>query len=165
MSLCLERKSVRKFKSTPITDKAIEALLKSAMQAPSANNQQPWRFFVVKNQGMLERLSKVSTGAHMLSHAPLAIVVGFKSDTRSPHMAPTDCAAATQNILLEVVNQGLGAVWIGVYPLEERIQQVKTVLNLEDSITPFSMIAIGEPNESSAVIKLRYDESKIKVID
>lgn len=165
MSLCLKRKSVRKFKSSPINDERVEALLKSAMQAPSANNQQPWRFFVIKNKNILEALSTVSTGAHMLAHAPLGIVVGFVSDTRSPHMAPTDCAAATQNILLEVVNQDLGAVWIGVYPLEERINKVKRLLNLDETVTPFSMIAIGEPNESSAVIKLRYDESKIKVID
>ncbi|MFP4287067.1 MAG: nitroreductase family protein [Candidatus Izemoplasmataceae bacterium] len=165
MSLCLERKSVRKFKSTPISDTVITELLKSAMQAPSAKNQQPWRFFVIKNQDLLKQLSKVSTGAHMVEHAPIAIVVGFTNDTKSPKMAPTDCAAATQNILLEVVNQNLGAVWIGLYPLEERTSQVKSLLKLDETITPFSMIAIGEPNESTAVTKLRYDASKIKVIE
>ena len=165
MSVCLKRKSVRKYKSKPVSDEAIETLLKSAMQAPSANNQQPWRFTVIKNKDLLEKLSKVSTGAHMLAHAPLAIMVGFVSHTRSPHMAPTDCAAATQNILLEVVNQGLGAVWIGIHPLEDRIERVRNLLELDETITPFSLIAIGEPNESSTVTSLRFDKSKVHVIE
>jgi len=159
MSLLMQRKSVRQYTNESIPDELIEKLLTSAMQAPSANNQQPWEFVVVKKRETLDKLSVISKGAWMLSQAPLCITVIIKEDGKSPIMAQQDCAAATQNILLEAVNLGLGAVWIGVYPIEERYHKVNEILNIKGK-NAFCNIAIGYP-KSETPISIRFDKSRI----
>lgn len=163
MRLCLERKSVRHYQDKEVSDELIEKLLESAMQAPSARNQQPWEFAVVRNRELLDKLSTISTGASPLKRSPIGILTFMRKEIGAPQMAPQDMAAATQNILLEATLQGLGAVWIGVYPLEERIEKVYEIIKYKDHLTPFSLIAIGYPLEESHVTQLRYDPSRITV--
>lgn len=160
MSVAMQRQSIRRFKEDKVPKEKITALLQAAMQAPSANNQQPWDFIVVEDKETLVTLSKASNGAWMLDHAPLAIVPVLRSGDRSPRLAVQDISAATQNILLEATQQDLGGVWIGVYPLEERIEYIRNVLDIPIEVNPFCMIALGYPNESKE-LKLRYDESRI----
>jgi nitroreductase len=159
MSLLMKRKSIREYLNQPVEDDKINALLTAAMQAPSANNQQPWEYVVVKDKETLLKLSTVSRGAWMLANAPLCITVIIKQDGKSPLMAPQDCAASVQNILLEAVHQGLGAVWIGVYPLEERTTKVNEILGIKNH-SAFANIAIGYPVKP-AVISKRFDPSRI----
>ncbi len=159
MSLLLKRKSIREFTSEPVKDKDIKKMLVAAMQAPSANNQQPWEFIIVQDEKIKEQLSLASKGARMIKYAPLCIVVVMKKTEKSPLMRPQDCSAATENILLEAVNQNLGAVWIGVYPLEERYTYINKLLNITNE-TAFSMIAIGHPKNDREV-SIRYDESLV----
>jgi nitroreductase len=165
MSLCLKRKSIRDYKPDSIEDAKITALLKSAMQAPSAVNQQPWEFYVITNRNLLDKLGDISTGSRHLKKAPLAILTLINQHCKRPEMAPTDCAAATQNILLEAVNQNLGAVWIGVHPREERIDAIRHIIDLPTHLSPFSLIAIGVPNQSTKVTDFRYDTAKITRLD
>lgn len=159
MSLTTTRRSVRHYTNEPVSEEHIERLLTAAMQAPSANNQQPWEFIVVQDKDTLTHLSLASRGAWMLADAPLAIVVVMREDGRSPMMAPQDCAAATENILLEAVALGLGAVWIGVYPIAERTAYVNDALNITKG-TAFAQIAIGHPKEKKD-ITLRYDAARV----
>jgi len=159
MSLMLNRRSVRKYTNEPVRETAVEAMLKAAMQAPSANNQQPWEFIVVDDRATLDKLSEASRGAWMLKDAPLAIIVVMRDDGKSPHMKPQDCAAAVQNILLEAVRLDLGAVWIGVYPLEERMAHVNETLHITRG-TAFAQIAIGHPDDDRPV-QLRYDTTRV----
>ncbi len=166
MSLCLERKSIRKYKDRKVDDAIIEKLLMSAMQAPSATNQQPWKFLVIKNREILEKLSTVSKGAWPLKEAPLGIITLIKKDIKREMMAPQDMAACTQNILLEATHQGLGGVWIGAFPREERIETIKSIVDIKDDATPFSMIALGYPEEDeNQSVKLRYDPNRVQVIE
>ncbi len=165
MSLCLKRKSVRRYEDKPVKDAQIEKMLMSAMQAPSAVNQQPWKFLIIKNRKRLEELSAISKGAWPLKEAPLGILTLIKSDIKRDMMVPQDMAAATQNILLEATNQGLGAVWIGVFPLEDRMQAVKEILDLDDDVRPFSLIAVGHPGEDAHKIDYRYDPKRVQVIE
>ena len=159
MSLMMKRTSVRKYKTDPISDDIVNQLLRSAMQAPSANNQQPWEFVVIRDIETKRRLSQVSRGAWMLEDAPLCITVIMRETEKSPIMAPQDCAACVQNILLEAVNLGLGAVWIGVYPIQERTQKVNEILNITNN-TAFANIAIGYPFEDKTVVE-RFDSSRV----
>ena len=160
MSLMMKRKSVREFKDTKITEEEIKQLLQSGMQAPSAKNQQPWEFIVVTDKDLLDKLSSMHKGSWPLKTAPLAIIPMLLPSDKSPHMTVQDVSAATENILLEAVNLDLGAVWIGVYPLEERIEHVSNIFNIKGDKLPFSMIAIGHPmNEKDVTI--RYDESRV----
>lgn len=159
MNLMMERRSVREYTDEVVSQEDITSLLEAAMQAPSANNQQPWEFIVVDDRAILKRLSTVSHGAWMLEQAPLGIIVVMQDGGKSPQMKPQDCAAATENILLEAVRLGLGAVWIGVYPLEERMNSVASILNITKGCA-FAQIAIGHPKNHKPIIK-RYDESRI----
>lgn len=159
MSLTMKRTSIRAYTNDPVTKEQIKQLLMAGMQAPSANNQQPWEFVVVKDKKTLTQLSNASKGAWMLKDAALAIIVVMKDGGRSPMMKPQDCGAAVENILLEAVELGLGAVWIGVYPLEERMAYVNETLHITNG-TAFAQIAIGHPKEAKEV-QVRYDESRV----
>lgn len=160
MSLLLKRRSTRNFTDKVIEKDAITKLLKAAMQAPSANNQQPWEFIVVDDRELLDKLSEASSGAWMLKNVNVAIVPLILKGDRSPHFAVQDLSAATQNILLEATNLGIGSVWIGVYPLEDRVAYIKKVLNIKEDINPFSMIALGYPLYDKD-INIRYDKTRI----
>ncbi len=159
MSILFKRVSIRRYLDEAIEDEKIIYLLKAAMQAPSANNQQPWEFIVVKNQETKNKLANTSKGAWMIKDAPLLITVVMKEGGRSIDMKPQDLAAATQNILLAATELDIGAVWIGVYPRKDREQYVNEVLNIKEG-TAFSMIAIGKKNEDKRV-KLRFDETRV----
>ena len=71
-----------------------------------------------------------------------------------------DLSACTQNILLQAVAEGLGAVWLGFYPIEDRVNSLRQYFNIPEHIIPFSVIAIGYPKENKEP-ESRYDESKI----
>lgn len=159
MSVTLQRKSIREFSNEIIKDDDLKQLLKAAMQAPSAKNQQPWEFVIINNRKLLNELSEMSKGAWMLRDVNVAILVLMKDTDKSPLMRPQDCAAATENILLEAVELGFGAVWIGVYPLEDRLSYVHKLLNITGK-SAFSLIALGYPKTKSKV-EIRYDESRV----
>lgn len=160
MSLVMKRKSVRKYTNQEVSDEDIRKILTSAMQAPSAVNQQPWEFVVVRNRETLDKLSKVSHGAWMLAQAPLCIhVIMRDEDLKKPDMRTLDLGACIENILLEVTNLGLGACWIGVYPEEDRIPKIREILNIRKG-TPFANIAIGHPVQKEEV-EVRFDESRV----
>jgi nitroreductase len=156
----LKRNSVRKYTNQNIPDKVIETLLKSAMQAPSACNQQPWEFVVIDDRNILDKLSTMSSGALMLKTVHKAIAVIMTDTVKSPGMRTQDCGAATQNILLEATNQNIGSCWIGVYPLENRQLLAKELLNVPENKDVFCLVSLGYPQEEKE-IELRYDESRI----
>ena len=97
MDAIFQRRSIRKYKNTPVEKEKIELLLRAAMQAPSAGNQQPWEFIIVENKETLKKLSNVSPFSKMLAAAPLAIVLlANKNNMRYPEYWQQDMAAATQ---------------------------------------------------------------------
>lgn len=143
----LNRKSVRNYiKGKEITDEQIEKILKAGMAAPSARNLQPWEFIVVKDRKILDALAEKSPHGKMLSDASLAIVVAGNLNTEGvSDFWIQDTSAVTQNILLEVEALGLGAVWIGGYPKEDRANMIKEELKLPKNIVPLNIISIGYP--------------------
>jgi nitroreductase len=160
MSLMMKRSSIRKYTNQMVEKEKVIQLLKAGMQAPSAKNQQPWEFIVVDDKSILKTLSNASVGAWMLNDAQLAIIPMIMKSEKAPHFSVQDLSAATENILLEATNQGLGAVWIGVYPLQERVDFVEATLGIKGEDHPFAMIAIGYPEKQNE-IKERYDESRV----
>ncbi len=110
----LTRRSIRKYSREKITDNQIEIILKAAMYAPSAMNQQPWHFIVIDNREKLNRIMEVHPYSNMLKEAGLAILVcGDERLQLSKGYWVVDCGAATQNLLLAAHGIGLGAVWLG----------------------------------------------------
>ena len=71
-----------------------------------------------------------------------------------------DCSAATENLLLAAVALGLGTVWLGVYPRDERVSSVRPILGLPDHIIPLNLVSIGHPAEQKPP-RTQYDESRV----
>ncbi len=146
--IILTRRSIRKYTPESITQEQIENLLQAAMYAPSARNEQPWHFIVVNKRTMLNKIMQAHPYAAMLKEAPLAIIVcADKNLEKTEDYWIQDCSAATQNILLAAHAMDLGSVWLGVYPREERVLAIKNLFELPENIKPFSIIAIGHPDE------------------
>ncbi len=142
----MARRSIRAYTAEPVSDEHVERLLRAAMAAPSAGNQQPWRFVVVTDAATRALIPTVHPYAAMVEQAPLVIVVcGVEAGARWPQFWVQDCAAATENILIEAVQLGLGAVWLGVYPLEERVTGLRGLLGVPDDVTPFAVVPVGHP--------------------
>lgn len=156
------RRSIRKFSAVrDIADETVDIVLRAAMQAPSAANQQPWRFIVVRDRNRLEAISRVSPYAAMTRDAALAVVIA--GDIRAatlPAFWPQDCAAATQNLLLEAVNQGLGAVWLGVHPVKDREVYLARMLELPEGVIPFAVVPVGYPEQPNVFVE-RWDPDKV----
>lgn len=157
----LTRRSIRKYTQQAVSDEVIENLLKAAMSAPSAHNQRPWQFIVIRDRDKLNEIPNFHPYSQMLKSAPLAILVcGDKKALTAPDYWPQDCAAATQNILLAAHASGLGAVWLGVYPDNNRQEKLRKLFALPAHIAPFALISIGYPAEEKPSVN-RYDPDRV----
>lgn len=155
------RRSIRKFTNKAVDPKLIETLLQAAMSAPSANNQQAWRFIVINDRNVLNEIPKYHPSSQMCLEAQAAIVTCIDpSLEKSKGWVVQDLAAATQNILLAARALGLGAVWLGVYPREDRVSGVKKLFALPENIIPFSIIPIGYTDIEQNSID-RFDSTRI----
>ncbi len=136
-------------------------LLKAGMAAPSAGNQQPWHFVVIDDRQILDEIPTFHPYSSMLKDAAAAILVcGDKGSEKYPGYWMIDCSAATENILLAAHALGLGAVWLGIYPREDRVSGIRQLIRLPEPVMPLSLIAIGYPAETKPPAD-RYDEKKI----
>lgn len=161
MNSIFHRISVRKFQDRPVEKEKVLAILKAAMQAPSATNQQPWEFFVVTDRSMLEELSKACPYGKMTATAPCAIVAVYRTDCRLPEYAHIDLSIAMENLWLETDAQGLGGVWIGTAPREERMNAVEEAIGgLPAGLRAFAVFPFGYPAEERPQ-QNRFDESRI----
>ena len=155
------RFSCRNFEDKPVEKADVEVILKAAMQAPSAGNQQPWEFIVVDKPEILEKLSSASPYASPAKKAKCAIVVlGNNKICKYPENIDMDLSACTQNILLQAKNLGLGSVWLGIAPLEDRMKNIREIFNLGEEIRPFAIVPIGYPKRENKQ-PLRYDEKRV----
>lgn len=161
MEVILNRRSIRKYTGEPVGEEVIVELLKAAMAAPSANNQQPWEFVVIDDRDILEQASNIHPFAKMAAHAPVAILVcGDKKREKTEGYWVQDCAAATENILIAAEGNVLGAVWCGIHPREEREEAFRKLLGLPEHIVPFALIPVGHPAEHKGPSN-RYDPARI----
>ncbi len=161
MESIFNRKSIRKYTSQPVSDSQIQQLVKAAMAAPSAGNEQPWEFVVLRDRTTLNAIPKFHPYSLMLYEASVAILVcGDLSREKYKGYWVQDCAAATENMLLEAVELGLGAVWLGICPIEERVTAMRMLLNIPETIVPFSLVSIGYPAEQQKPSD-RFDASRI----
>ncbi|MCF0191285.1 MAG: nitroreductase family protein [Marinilabiliaceae bacterium] len=149
----MTRTSIRDYTNDSVGDDIVETILRAAMAAPSAGNKRPWAFIVVRNVSLLHSIAAQVRPHEPVGGASVAIVVcADTSDAKTfegegKMFWVQDCSAATQNILLAAHAQRLGAVWCGVYPLEERCNLLRDLLDIPQNVVPFSIVAIGYPRE------------------
>ena len=164
MNNIFSRVSIRKYQDRPVEKEKTMAILRAAMQAPSAANQQPWEFYVVTNKEILKKLSEVSPYAGMTKDAPAAIVSVYRKDCKIPVYAHIDLSIAMENLWLETDAQGLGGVWLGIAPIEERMKAVEDILNLPDSLRAFAIFPYGYPAEERAQ-QDRFEQDRIHYVE
>jgi nitroreductase len=161
MEAILSRRSIRKYTSKPVPETVIKDILEAAMCAPSAGNERPWEFIVIKDKKTLEELSKVHPYAQMLKETSVAIVVcgDTKKEVYSGFWVQ-DCAAATENILIAATAKGLGCVWLGIYPMQDRVKGVKKLLGMPENVVPLSLVPLGYPAEKKKA-ENRFDVCRV----
>ncbi len=153
------RRSIRRYTEEPVSEEEIKTLLEAAMAAPSASNRKPWHFVVVSERETLNRLAEAHKYAKMLNEAPLCISV-CGDQSVSERFWVQDCSAATENLLLAAAALGLGAVWCGVHPSQDRVKDVSEILGIEAPVVPLNIIAVGHPAEEKEA-RTQYDEDRV----
>lgn len=146
----MSRTSVRKFTDRAISKDTLETIVKAGMAAPTAVNKQPWDFVVVTERQVLDSLMTNHPYSNLATATAAIIVCGnmekaMEGDGQAYWIQ--DCSAATENILLAAHALGLGAVWCGVYPMQDRIVPVRETLKLPSYVTPLNIISMGYPAE------------------
>jgi len=140
------RRSIRQFEDRPVDDAHLLTIIEAAMLAPSAGNQQPWHFVIVTDREKLDRIPDFHPYSSMVRTAPAAILIcGDPADGPWPDFWVQDCSAAAQNALLAARGLGLGTVWVGVYPIEERMAGFRRLLAIPAHVHPFALIPVGWP--------------------
>ncbi len=160
MKEIFERVSIRKYQDRPVEKEKILALLRAAMAAPSAANQQPWEFYVVTDRGLIEALSKVTPHTAVAAKAPTVIVSAYREKVLAPSYAQIDLSIAMENLWLSCAEQGLGGVWMGIAPQEKPMQAVEQILQFPEGLRAFAIFPVGYPDETR-VQQDRFDESRI----
>lgn len=161
MEAILSRRSIRRYTSEPVPDNLIKELLDAAMSAPSAGNEQPWHYIVITDRAILDEIPKYHPYSNMVREAPLAILVCCDLHLdRHDGLWVQDCSAATENLLIAVQAKGLGAVWLGVYPREERVTGLRKLFGVPEHVIPFALIPIGYPGEHKPRAN-RYETSRV----
>ena len=155
MENVFHRVSIRKYEDKAVEKEKIIQILKAGMQAPSACNQQPWEFYVVTDKEKIQELSKAT---------PYSVPVYRTKGLVVQDMAQIDMAIAQENIWLETDALGLGGVWIGIAPMQDRMNLVHEILNLPKNLEVFSLFALGYPAEIREQ-QNRFDETRIHFVE
>ncbi|ADY55734.1 nitroreductase [Syntrophobotulus glycolicus DSM 8271] len=162
MKEIFNRRSIRKFKDQAVEPEKIDKLLRAAMQAPSAANQQPWEFIVVQNKEKLGQIAQVSPYAKPAAASAVTFVLLARdNELRVPTGWEQDMGAAAENMLLEAVHLGLGGVWLGIATSDEAAENVRRLFSLPDHIRPFALISIGYPDGQKNEFVDRYQAERV----
>jgi nitroreductase len=150
MQAILTRRSIRRYTSDPVSDDIIGELLKAGMSAPTAGNK-PWHYVVIRKRATLDGVRELHPHAEMLKQAQVAIAVcGDPTQEKLKGRWILDCAITTENMLIAANALGLGACWVGIYPVEERINGLRALLGAPSHIIPVSMVSLGYPGEKKS---------------
>ncbi len=149
MNEIYHRVSIRKYEDRLVEEEKILQILKAAMQAPSAGNQQPWEFYVVTNKEKIQALGQVAPQTRHAAGAPVVIVAAYQTEgLKYPPFAHIDLSIAMENMWLETDSLGLGGLWMGIAPLEDRMTKVEEIIGLPEGIRAFGLFSVGYPAET-----------------
>lgn len=145
------RRSIRKYTDEDISDDDLHSMLKAAMLAPSAMNERPWHFVVVREAATRAALSEATPYVKMAAHAPVVIVVcGDLNEEKAKGHWEQDCSAAIENLLLAARGKNIGTVWCAVHPEAERVANVRRILGIPGHVIPLGLICAGHPAQPFA---------------
>jgi len=153
------RRSIRKYKNTPVEHEKLLQILQAGTAAPSARNRQPWHFITVQTQEGRNKIMSAHPYSMMLKTAPCAIIVCADTDISQDYFQQ-DCAATIQNMLVSATDLGLGSVWLGVYPSKERADAISIAFNLPQNIIPIGIVVLGYGDEQKGR-ENRFNPAKV----
>ncbi len=162
----MTRASVRSYTDQVINDSTINTILRAGMAAPTAANQNPWHFIVINDQNLKDSITAAFEYTKMVEHCSFAVVVCgdmdnlFKGDIPDGGFWVEDCSAASENMLLAAHALGIGGVWCGIYPLKDREERLRSILNLPSNLVPLNVMAFGYPAAQVAP-KDKWNPAKI----
>jgi nitroreductase len=165
MSVIFERRSVRNLLPKPVEAEKIDLILRAGFEPPSAHNSRPWEFLVIRERDGLDALAGMSPYSKMCAQAAAAIVscASLELAGAEEDWWVQDLSAVTENILLQIVEEGLGGVWLGWYPDKSRTAALKARFGLPPRVVPFSVVALGydaNPAAGRSGVS-RFDASKV----
>lgn len=164
--LLLNRRSIRKFSAEPIPTARILDLIQAATFAPSAGNEQPWRFVTVTDQGMLKRISDESKNNilariqsnpddyaqryqkllendafNVFYNAPCLVLILGDAGRKNIQL---DCALAASYLMMAAADQGYGTCWVNL-GAEIRDPDLKNELGIPENAAIVAPIILGVP--------------------
>lgn len=155
------RRSIRSFLPSPVEWRLIERILSAGMHAPSAQNTQPWEFLVLTTPDARNKIARMSPYSKMAANAPV-VILALADLRREPDEGwlAQGLSACCENMLLQIVEEGLCGVWLGIYPKRERMQALQGEFNLPDELLPFAAIPFGYSERINRPAN-RFDSARI----
>ncbi len=159
------RTSIRQYSDKKISKEELVTLVKAGMAAPTAGNMQPWNFLVIDDKKKLKEMSEINESAKPLAGATAAILVTanmniYKDKENFADRWVMDCSACTQNILLAANSMGIGSVWLGVYPSQERDTNLRKIIDFPENTNILCIVSLGYPAGDVAP-KNKWKEEKL----
>lgn len=152
----MKRRSIRRFTGAPVPREKLVVALKAAMAAPSGMNKQPWNFIVVTNKETVVSICNAHGHAAFGVNAGAVILPFGKKEGQK--WFDQDMAAATENLLIQIANLGLGATWCGMD--ESRQAAIRPLVGVPEDQFIFAVIPVGVPAEDKPS-RTQYDESRV----
>lgn len=161
IQVILGRRSIRKFTGETIPENDVKLLLEAAMAAPSACNQQPWHYIVVKDKATFDKITEAQPYTRMLPKASIAVIVCADPNLQTcPGFWVQDCSASTENLLLAAHAMGYGATWCGIYPNDDTVWKIRELLGIPKTVYPLCVVAVGVPDEEKPPAD-RYNQARV----
>jgi len=139
------RRSIRSFEDKPIEEEKLLRVLEAGRLAPSAKNQQEWRYVIVKDKELRRKVAVASNNQYFIAEAPVVIVgcatmVDYVLSCGQPAYT-IDVAISMDHMSLQAVEEGLGTCWIGAFKEDE----VKKILNIPEKMRVVEIMPLGYP--------------------
>lgn len=166
LEIIKKRKSVRKYREDSIPDESLHRVLEAGRWAPSGKNLQPWKFIVVQDKSLKDKLAQAAAHQTFIADAPVVIVgCGFPEHCyakmgRYMKSWPVDVAVALEHMMLQACEEGLGTCWIGAF----REDEVKPILNIPPHVKVLALTPLGYP-EKEPVSRGRKDVEEVVSYD
>ena len=162
MNPLFTRRSIRRFQDRPVEPEKLERILRAAMQAPTARNKQDWEFLVIQDRETILKISQMSDVTVSAKNAPVVIIplANMQRARDIPYLWTCDLGAATENILIQIEEEGLGGTWLSLWPYDYKDTYIRELFSLPEHIIPYAVITVGYKQEEKPFDD-RWDPGKV----
>lgn len=159
LDIIKNRRSIRKYTDRKVTEDQIREILEAAFWAPTAINKQEWRFVVVEDREILEKMAEINPAAKMTAGCAFSVIVCYEEGINDT-FAQVDCGAAIENMLLQACSMGIGSVWCALMPGSEKESLYRAAVGFPENYRTVASVQFGYPDEVRTV-EDRFDDSKV----